>query len=155
MCSGITGAGKTLEVIAPFLFMHSRGYAAPARLIYALPLRTLVNSIYKDAITLAEKLGLAIEAELDAPGREIVSPFVTMQTDELPDDKFFDRGRLVVTTYDQLLRGLLGAPFGLSDRLHNINAAAIAGCLVVFDEFHLMEPSRAFLTSAALLNLLQ
>ena len=37
--------------------------------------------------------------------------------------------------------------------LHNINAAAIAGALVVFDEFHLMEPHRAFLTAAAGLHL--
>ncbi len=31
----------------------------------------------------------------------------------------------------------------------NINAAAIAGALIVFDEFHLMEPSKAFLTGIA------
>lgn len=40
-----------------------------------------------------------------------------------------------------------------SNRLHNINAAAIAGALVVFDEFHLMEPQKAFLTGAACLHL--
>jgi len=46
-----------------------------------------------------------------------------------------DRGRIIVTTYDQLLSGLLDQPYGLSDRLHNINAAAIAGALIVFDEY--------------------
>lgn len=86
---------------------------------------------------------------VDTRGREIVSPFVTLQTGEQPDDRFFDRGKIIVTTYDQLLSGLLDGPYGLSDRLHNINAATVAGSLVVFDEFHLMEPQRAFLTAAS------
>jgi len=88
-----------------------------------------------------------------ASGRETEHPFVTLQTGEQPDDPFFDRGRIIVTTYDQLLSGLLCGPYGLSDRLHNINAAAIAGALVVFDEFHLMPLSRAFLTAVATLRL--
>jgi len=45
-----------------------------------------------------------------------------------------------------VLSGLLSGPYGLSNRLHNIDSAALAGALVVFDEFHLMEPQRAFLT---------
>lgn len=90
---------------------------------------------------------------MDTRGREQVSPYVTLQTGEQPDDRFFDRGRIIVTTYDQLLSGLLDQPYRLSERLHNINAAAVAGALVVFDEFHLMEPPRAFLTAAAGLHL--
>ncbi|MCS6927799.1 MAG: CRISPR-associated helicase Cas3', partial [Candidatus Binatia bacterium] len=85
--------------------------------------------------------------------REVIRPYVTLQTGEQPDDRFFDRGTIIVTTYDQLLSGLLDGPYGLSDRLHNVNAAAIAGALVVFDEFHLMEPHRAFLTAVASLYL--
>jgi hypothetical protein len=46
---------------------------------------------------------LPIEAKLDTDGREQVSPYVTLQTGEQPDDRFFDRGRIVITTYDQLL----------------------------------------------------
>ena len=48
---------------------------------------------------------------------------------------------------------MLEGPYGLSDRLHNINAAAIAGALVVFDEFHLMPAQKAFLTAVAGLRL--
>ncbi len=99
------------------------------------------------------RLGLPVESREDAQGREIVSPFVTLQTGEQPDDRFFDRGTIVVTTYDQLLSGVLDGPYGLSDRLHNVNAAALVGSLVVFDEFHLMEPHRAFLTATACLHL--
>ncbi len=78
---------------------------------------------------------------------------MTLQTGEQPDDSFFDRGRIIVTTYDQVLSGLLCGPYGLSDRLHNVNAAAVVGALIVFDEFHLMPPSKAFLTAIAGLRL--
>lgn len=142
-----TGAGKTWSVLAPFL--SSQWRVRPARLIYALPLRTLAQGIYREAREAAKEVGHPVEAVQDKWGREVVSPFVTLQTGEHPDDRFFDRGRIIVTTYDQVLSGLLDAPYGLSDRLHNINAAAIAGALVVFDEFHLMEPSKAFLTASA------
>lgn len=142
-----TGAGKTWAVLAPFLGDVWPG--RPAKLIYALPLRTLAQGIYRQARDAAEKCGHPVEPEVDARGREIVPPYVTLQTGEQPDDPFFDRGTIIVTTYDQVLSGLLGGPFGLSDRLHNINAAALVGAIVVFDEFHLMEPQRAFLTAVA------
>lgn len=146
-----TGAGKTWAVLAPFF--SPAWHRRPARLIYALPLRTLAQGIYREARETARQLGLHVEPQLDAFGREKVAPYVTLQTGEQPDDPFFDRGRIIVTTYDQVLSGLLDQPYGLSDRLHNINAAAVAGALVVFDEFHLMEPHRAFLTAAAGLHL--
>ncbi|MGH7390119.1 MAG: CRISPR-associated helicase Cas3' [Candidatus Rokuibacteriota bacterium] len=149
-----TGAGKTCAVLAPFLF---EGWnRRPARLIYALPLRTLAQGVYRVASEAAAspwaRLGREV-AGREGSGREGQPPYVTLQTGEQPDDRFFDRGRIVVTTYDQLLSGLLCGPYGLSERLHNINAASIVGAVVVFDEFHLMEPHRAFLTGAACLNL--
>lgn len=146
-----TGAGKTNAVLIPFLFPSWA--ARPHRLIYALPLRTLAQGIYHEAQELVEKLGHPVEAQIDAKGREIAPPYVTLQTGEQPDDPFFDRGKIIVTTYDQVLSGLLDGPYGLSNRLHNVNAAAIAGALVVFDEFHLMEQQRAFLTAVACLRL--
>ncbi len=142
-----TGAGKTWSVIVPYLF--SGWERGPSRLIYALPLRTLAQGVFHEAQQAAVRLGHCVHGQSDKNGREIVSPYVTLQTGEQPDDPFFDRGRVIITTYDQVLSGLLNGPYGLSDRLHNINAAAIAGALVVFDEFHLMEPSKAFLTGVA------
>ena len=145
-----TGAGKTWAVLAPFFC--EEWTARPTRLIYALPLRTLANGIYREACCAAAKLGKPFESVIEK-SRETKHPFVTLQTGEQPDDQFFDRGRIIVTTYDQVLSGLLCSPYGLSGRLHNINAAAIAGALVVFDEFHLMPPSRAFLTAVAALRM--
>jgi CRISPR-associated endonuclease/helicase Cas3 len=133
-----TGAGKTRAALLPFLYQRSmrRG---PRRLIYALPLRTLVESIGTEARVLARDVDPSI--------------VVTTQTGERPDDPFFTLGDVILTTYDQVLSGLLCAPYGLSDRLANANAAAIAGNLVVFDEFHLMTPDEAFLTGVACLRL--
>ena len=128
-----TGSGKTLAVLAPFLLDRARTGAR--RLIYALPLRTLAQGIYETAKDLA-------------PGWT-----VKLQTGEQPDDPFFTLGDIIVTTYDQVLSGMLCGPYGQSPRLNNINAAAVAGNLVVFDEFHLMDPSRAFLTGIACLSL--
>lgn len=132
-----TGAGKTWAAVLPLFFPGWVG--RPSRLIYALPLRTLAEGAYESCRELLKNLGVNEE--------------VTLQTGEQPDDPFFDRGRVVVTTYDQLLSGLLCSPYGLSGRLNNVNAAAVTGALVVFDEFHLMGARTAFLTAAAALNL--
>jgi CRISPR-associated endonuclease/helicase Cas3 len=70
-----------------------------------------------------------------------------MQTGEQPDDPFFDLGDIVVTTYDQFLSSMLCASYGLSRRQANTNCAIATGNLVVFDEFHLMQPDEAFLTA--------
>ncbi len=132
-----TGSGKTLSVLVPYIV--GRRECRYSRLIYALPLRTLVHSIRDEA----ERVVRALDVSLT----------VTVQTGEDPDDEFFARGDIIVCTYDQLLSGLLGGPYGLSPKLANMNAACVAGALVVFDEFHLMDPDRAFLTGAAALEM--
>jgi CRISPR-associated endonuclease/helicase Cas3 len=132
-----TGAGKTIAVLAPFLY--ARGKIGAARLIYALPLRSLAQGIYRETQEICRRLGTGFE--------------VTMQTGEQPDDPFFTRGDVIVTTYDQVLSGLLCGPYGLSPGQHNVNAALVAGNMVVFDEFHLMEISRAFLAGINCLSL--
>ena len=132
-----TGAGKTIAVLGPFL--HSRDRIGAARLIYALPLRSLAQGIYREAQVICQRLNTGFQ--------------VTIQSGNQPDDPFFTRGDIIVTTYDQVLSGLLCGPYGLSPGQHNVNAALVAGNLVVFDEFHLMEISRAFLAGIACLSL--
>ncbi|MCC7367682.1 MAG: CRISPR-associated helicase Cas3' [Chloroflexi bacterium] len=132
-----TGAGKTLAVVTPFLYELLRSERPRwDRLIYVLPLRSLVESIAGEIQRVAGRLGWCA---LD----------VRMQTGERPDDAFFSKGRIIVTTYDQLLSGALESPYGLPEMLHNVNAAAVAGALIVFDEYHLMHPQQAFLTAVA------
>lgn len=137
-----TGAGKTLAVVAPFLYEILRNERPRwDRLIYVLPLRSLVESIVAEIQTV-------VQERLGQPDIK-----VNVQTGERPDDAFFSEGKVVVTTYDQLLSGALEGPYGQPLKNHNINAAAVAGALVVFDEYHLMGPQQAFLTAVAHLNL--
>lgn len=131
-----TGCGKTWSVILPFL-VPDYWQNPPHRLIYVLPLRTLIESI---ADLLRETL----------PRIDGWAPHhIRVQTGADDEDPFFSEARIVVTTFDQLLSGLLGRPYGQGPSLHNINSAAMAGCLVVFDEFHLMESDKAFMTALA------
>jgi CRISPR-associated endonuclease/helicase Cas3 len=136
-----TGSGKTKAVLTPFLTPELAWNGRPTRLIYALPLRSLVQQIHIEARALLQRAGRNPDE-------------ATIQTGEQPDDELFDRGQIIVTTYDQILSGLLCAPYGLSKRLRNVNAAAVAGALLVFDEFHLMGITTALLTGAAGLRLL-
>jgi CRISPR-associated endonuclease/helicase Cas3 len=128
-----TGAGKTLSVLIPFL--HDRRRIGVRRMIYCLPLRTLANGIFEEARRVCQGTGMS----------------VSLQTGEHRDDEFF-QSDITVATYDQLLSGLLCGPYGLSSRQANMNAGAAVGALVVFDEFHLMELDRAFLTAACLMR---
>lgn len=136
-----TGCGKTLAVVAPFLLdrLHGESAIGARRLIYVLPMRTLVRAIERDICDLVE--------------RAKVNCTVTVQTGEEPGDPYLDQGDIVVTTFDQFLSGMLCGPYGLSDRQFNVNAAAAIGNLIVFDEFHLMEPDKAFLTSVSMMHL--
>ena len=52
-----TGAGKTWSVLVPFFYPDWQ--RRPARLIYALPLRTLAQGIYREARETARRLGSA------------------------------------------------------------------------------------------------
>lgn len=71
-----TGSGKTEAVVAPFLaqFTDNELTIAP-RMIYILPMRVLVNSIAERIKGYAEKISLAISAEI--------------QHGDLPDSPFF------------------------------------------------------------------
>jgi CRISPR-associated endonuclease/helicase Cas3 len=144
-----TGAGKTRASVLPFLsaLANQRG---PGRLIYVLPMRTLAQGIHRECSELVRHAAAVGLLNADTPPEPVYSEGdVRLQTGEAPGDPFFSQGKIVVATYDQLLSGLLHAPYGLSRRLHNINSAVLAGALVVFDEFHLMEIGRAFMTAAA------
>jgi CRISPR-associated endonuclease/helicase Cas3 len=76
---------------------------------------------------------------------------ITIQTGERQNDHFFE-GDIIFTTIDQLLSSYLTIPVSLPDRLGNINIGAIIGSLVVFDEVHLMEFQRSFLTATEMMN---
>ena len=136
-----TGAGKTWASIAPFLIANQYSdYHFPQKMIYSLPLRTLANSIYLDV---TEKLQSHSE----------FSSLASIQTGEYSNDKYFEND-IIFSTIDQTLSNFLSFPLPLSKRQANINAGAIIGSYLVFDEFHLLDPNLSLATTLGMLKLL-
>ncbi|MCO5249450.1 MAG: CRISPR-associated helicase Cas3' [Chitinophagales bacterium] len=131
-----TGAGKTWASIAPFLYAQkNHDNSFPEKMIYSSPLRTLTNSIYEDVSN---------------------SEFVknsSIQTGEFNEDIYFDN-EIIFSTIDQTLSNFLCFPLPLSQAQANINAGALIGSYLVFDEFHLLDAKRSMATTIGMLKML-
>ena len=138
-----TGSGKTFATVVPFVFSKMQGDPIADRLLYALPLRSLAESLYQSTKDTLEKANL-----LD------LFP-VRLQTGETSGvlgvgDPSFAEGRIIFCTIDQVLSSYLNIPFSLSARQANLNAGAIVGGLLVLDEYHLLDPDRSLRTAILL-----
>lgn len=129
-----TGAGKTWASIMPFLFaLEHEDIHFPKKMIYSLPLRTLANSIYEDVFRIVEG--------------------ISIQTGEYANDIYFEND-IVFSTIDQTLSNFLCFPLPLSHRQANINAGALIGSYLVFDEFHLLDEKLSMATTIGTLKML-
>jgi len=137
-----TGAGKTLASIMPFIIANEENMNFPKKLIYSTPRRTLVNSLYED-----------IKDEIDE-GKFDGSYNVTIQTGEKKEDRYFN-GDIIFTTFDQSLSSALSMPISLSNRLGNINVAAVLSSYLIFDEFHLFDLEASYTTTVLMLEKLK
>ncbi|MBB3837837.1 CRISPR-associated endonuclease/helicase Cas3 [Runella defluvii] len=136
-----TGAGKTWASIMPFLYARELGLDSfPEKMIYSLPLRTLTNSIYEDVFEVLKKNGYD-EGE------------IKRQTGEYSDDPYFEKN-IIFSTIDQTLSNFLCFPLPLSPRQANINAGALIGSYLVFDEFHLLDSELSMATTIGTLKML-
>ena len=131
-----TGAGKTWASIMPFLYAKEKQINFPSKLIYSLPLRTLTNSIYDDVKNVISQNSISI------------------QTGEFSNDPYFESD-IVFSTIDQTLSSFLCFPLSLSHRQANINAGALIGSYLVFDEFHLLDPKLSMSTMLGMLRMLR
>ena len=130
-----TGAGKTWASILPFLYaLNNSDIDFPRKMIYSLPLRTLANSIYNDVSKVVEN--------------------TSIQTGEYSDAKYFEKD-IIFSTIDQTLSSFLCFPLSLSQRQANINAGALIGSYLVFDEFHLLDTKLSMATSLGVVRLLE
>jgi CRISPR-associated endonuclease/helicase Cas3 len=149
-----TGAGKTWAAVAPFVYSIIAGQRKADRLFYALPLRSLASSLHA---AVYEKLP-GVLSQVSAAGNNRQYPggshYCSLQIGGQKDDVFF-RSDLVFTTIDQLLSSYVFLPVSLPDRVGNINAGALIGSLVVFDEIHLLDSSIALGTVIEMLDRLQ
>lgn len=128
-----TGSGKTWASVVPFLFAKAlANQDFPSKMIYSLPLRALANSIFEDVSKVAD---------------------ASIQTGEYGEDKFFEND-IIFSTIDQTLSNFLCFPLPLSPRQANVNAGALIGSYLVFDEFHLLEPELSMGTTLGMLRLL-
>ncbi len=131
-----TGAGKTWASIIPFLFAKENQLKSfPGKMIYSLPLRTLANSIHKSV-------------------NDILQEKASIQTGEYSDDTYFEKD-IIFSTIDQTLSNFLSFPLPLSERQANINAGALIGSYLVFDEFHLLDSKLSMATTLGMLKTLK
>ncbi len=129
-----TGAGKTFAALLPFFEARQQGLDFPRKCIYAVPMRVLANQFA------AEEPPLPLR--------------VAIQTGEHRDDPQFTAD-ITFATIDQVLSSFLLAPYSLPRRLANLNAGAIASSYLVFDEFHLFEPTAMLPTTLEMLRMLR
>lgn len=131
-----TGSGKTWASIMPFLYAKKNQLHFPSKLIYSLPLRTLTNSIYDDVKNV------------------VCGESISIQTGEFSNDPYFEND-IVFSTIDQTLSSFLCFPLSLSRKQANINAGAIVGSYLVFDEFHLLDKRLSMATTIGMLRMLK
>ncbi|HOB78397.1 MAG TPA: CRISPR-associated helicase Cas3' [bacterium] len=142
-----TGAGKTWASIMPYLYARQCNYENfPQKLIYSLPLRTLTNSIYNDINEILNKD--------EIKGNYIFNNLTSIQTGEYSEDVYFEKD-MIFATIDQTLSNFLCFPLSLSQRQANINAGALIGSYLIFDEFHLLDPQLSMSTLIGIIKMLE
>jgi CRISPR-associated endonuclease/helicase Cas3 len=114
-----TGSGKSEAVYIPFV--NLRGKSLPKRMLYALPMRALVNSLHARFKKYTPSLD------------------VKAQHGKRTESQLFD-AECIVATLDQIITSYACAPLSLGVRHGNIPAGAVAGSFLVFDEVHTFEP---------------
>ena len=128
-----TDAGKTWASVMPFLYAKENpSIHFPKKMIYSLPLRALAKSIHEDVSKITDS---------------------GIQTGEFAEDKYFEKD-IVFSTIDQTLSNFLCFPLPLSPRQANVNAGALIGSYLVFDEFHLLDSERSMATTLGSLRML-
>jgi CRISPR-associated endonuclease/helicase Cas3 len=134
-----TGSGKTWGAVLAFIHSVRENQPLADRLLYALPLRALASGLFASTSEGIQRMVRTDEKEGCICHRV---PAVSIQTGEQQDDPYYESD-LCFTTIDQLLSAYLNIPVSLGPRLANMNAGALVGALVVFDEIHLFDPLRA------------
>ena len=134
-----TGAGKTKAALFPYLLAQQENIQFPRKLIYTTPMRVLAKNFHTDF--------------KESPIGQLTGLKAEIQTGENQDDRQF-RSDLIFTTIDQVLSSFLNIPYALGLRQGNVNAGAVVGAYLVFDEFHLFDPDTSLGTVIEMLKML-
>ncbi|MGH2969609.1 MAG: type I-G CRISPR-associated helicase/endonuclease Cas3g [Solirubrobacteraceae bacterium] len=136
-----TGSGKTHGLLVSWLYARRVLRDAPRRLVYALPMRTLVEQTRDVAVAVRARLGLS-DAELQIH---------VLMGGEAPSDwrEHPERDQVLIGTIDVLLSRALNRGYGESRFAWPVSFGLLnSDCRWVLDEVQLMGPARA--TSAQL-----
>ncbi|MBA2357310.1 MAG: CRISPR-associated endonuclease Cas3'' [Actinobacteria bacterium] len=136
-----TGSGKTHALVVSWLYERRVLDRSPRRLVYALPMRTLVEQTAEVARAVRDRLGLTA-ADL---------PVHILMGGEAPTDWRHrpEHDQILVGTIDMLLSRALARGYGESRFQWPVSFGLLnADCRWVLDEVQLMGPARA--TSAQL-----
>lgn len=139
-----TGAGKTQALIVSWLYARRVRGIGPRRLVYALPMRSLVEQTVDVARGVCKKLALDDE---QLPIRTLMGG---VEPDELRDwRRWPERDQILIGTIDMLLSRALNRGYAESRFAWPIAFGLLNNdCRWIFDEVQLMGPARA--TSAQL-----
>lgn len=139
-----TGSGKTHALLVAWLHQRLVRRAAPRRLVYALPMRTLVEQTATVARELRSQLGLSKD---ELPVHVLMGGESPADWRERPEDD-----QILVGTIDMLLSRALNRGYGESRFQWPVAFGLLnSDCRWVLDEVQLMGPARA--TSAQLAGL--
>jgi CRISPR-associated endonuclease/helicase Cas3 len=139
-----TGAGKTQALIVSWLFRRLAHKTGPRRLVYALPMRSLVEQTVEVACHIRERL------QLDSEQLSIHKLMGGAEPAELGDWRLWpERDQILVGTIDMLLSRALNRGYADSRFAWPVAFGLLSNdCRWVFDEVQLMGSARA--TSAQL-----
>lgn len=137
-----TGSGKTHAAMLPFLNALEYQRDFPTKCIYSVPMRVLAKQFVKDYSEIVQRAGRKGKIE------------VAIQTGEQAENRDLS-ANLIFATIDQTLSSFLLAPYSLPLRRANLNAGAVVGAYLVFDEFHLFDPDSTLPTTLHMLQMLK
>jgi CRISPR-associated endonuclease/helicase Cas3 len=130
-----TGAGKTATIVLSWLWRRHFAEAAtrsstPRRLVYCLPMRTLVEQTYAEVERWLEQADLTDEVGLHC----LMGGAVSQQWEALPE-----KDCILIGTQDQLLSRALNRGYGMSRYKWSMHFALLNNdCLWCMDEVQLM-----------------
>ncbi|GAB5426313.1 MAG: CRISPR-associated helicase/endonuclease Cas3 [Crocinitomicaceae bacterium] len=143
-----TGAGKTRAALMPFLeHFHPDSDAKdvlPTKCIYTIPMKVLAKQFNLEYSKIVKEYSLKIAKDIS----------VAIQTGDQATDRKLE-SNLIFATIDQALSSFLIAPYSLSKRQANMNAGAVISSYLVFDEFHLFDPTSTLPTTLHMLKMLK
>lgn len=132
-----TGAGKTQALLGAWMFQREKG-TAPRRLVYALPMRTLVEQTTAVAVDMRARAGVSPDE---------MPVHVLMGGTEQPSEDWRmqpERHQVLIGTIDMLVSRALNRGYAESRFAWPVAFGLLnSDCRWVFDEVQLMGPARA------------